>query len=259
MLLEDVFLNHEDAVISAVCDVYEDRCEKAAKLIVEKTGKEPYQTTDYRKIYECSDIDAVILCSSWESHIRLAIEAMEAGKPVGCEVGGAYSIQECWKLVETYEKTGTPIMLLENCCYGRDEMMAYHMLKMGVFGKIVHCAGGYMHDLRKEVAYGREERHYRLRNYIHRNTENYPTHELGPIARILGINRGNRMVSLTSMASKAEGLEEYIKKEKPDDENLRGVRFQQGDIVTTMIKCSNGETITLKLDTTLPRYYSRGF
>lgn len=259
MLLEDVFLNHEDAVISAVCDVYEDRCEKAAKLIVEKTGKEPYQTTDYRKIYECSDIDAVILCSSWESHIRLAIEAMEAGKPVGCEVGGAYSIQECWRLVETYEKTGTPIMLLENCCYGRDEMMAYHMVKMGVFGKIVHCAGGYMHDLRKEVAYGKEERHYRLRNYIHRNTENYPTHELGPIARILGINHGNRMVSLTSMASKAEGLEEYIKKEKPDDQELRAVRFQQGDIVTTLIKCANGETITLKLDTTLPRYYSRGF
>ena len=121
MLLNDVFLNHEHATISAVCDVYEDRVEKAANLIQEKTGESPYQTTDYRNIYEKPDIDAVILCSSWESHIRMATEAMEAGKPVGCEVGGAYSIRECWKLVETYEKTGTPIMLMENCCYGRDE------------------------------------------------------------------------------------------------------------------------------------------
>ena len=80
MLLEDVFLNHEDAVISAVCDVYEDRCEKAAKLIVEKTGKKPYQTTDYRKIYECSDIDAVILCSSWESHIHRGDGSRKTGR-----------------------------------------------------------------------------------------------------------------------------------------------------------------------------------
>ncbi len=92
--------------------------------------------------------------------------------------------------------------------------MAMHMVHQGVLGEIVHCAGGYMHDLRQEVAFGKEERHYRLRNYIHRNTENYPTHELGPIAQILGINRGNRMVSLTSMASKAAGLHHYIEKEK---------------------------------------------
>ena len=201
----------------------------------------------------------MILCSSWESHIRMATEAMEAGKPVGCEVGGAYSIRECWKLVETYEKTGTPIMLMENCCYGRDENDGIPHGRAGVFGRIVHCAGGYMHDLRQEVAYGKEERHYRLRNYIHRNTENYPTHELGPIAQILGINRGNRMVSLTSMSSRASGLAEYIKREKPDDQELLTTEFHQGDIVTTLIKCANGETITLKLDTTLPRYYSRGF
>lgn len=197
LLLHDVLLEHEDAVICAVCDVYEDRCEKAAQYIQEKTGQKPFQTTNYKEIFERKEVDAVLLCSSWESHIHLAIEAMECGKAVGCEVGGAYSIRECWRLVETYEQTKTPIMLMENCCYGRDEMMAMHMVHQGVLGEIVHCAGGYMHDLRQEVAFGKEERHYRLRNYIHRNTENYPTHELGPIAQILGINRGNRMVSLT--------------------------------------------------------------
>ena len=33
----------------------------------------------------------------------------------------------------------------------------------------------------------------------------------------------------------------------------------QADVITTLIKCQNGETVTITLDTTLPRYYSRGF
>lgn len=166
---------------------------------------------------------------------------------------------ECWQLIRAYEETGVPCMLLENCCYGREEMMAMNMVKQGIFGEIVHCSGGYQHDLREEIAFGNENRHYRLQNYIHRNCENYPTHELGPIAQILDINRGNRMVSLVSMASKAKGLNEYIKNKKSDDEALMHTEFAQGDVVTTMIKCARGETIVLTLDTTLPRAYSRGF
>lgn len=201
----------------------------------------------------------LIICASWDMHVEMCIEAMKAGKYVGCEVGGAYSLRECWKLIETYEETKVPVMFLENCLYGRDEMMVLNMAEQGVLGEIVHCEGGYRHDLREEVAFGKENRHYRLSNYIHRNTENYPTHELGPIAKILHINRGNRLLSLTSVSSKAAGLKEYIKEKKADDEVLSNTTFNQGDIVNTIIKCSNGETILLTLDTTLPRYYSRGF
>ena len=138
-------------------------------------------------------------------------------------------------------------------------MMVANMVQLGVLGEIVHCEGGYCHDLREEISFGRENRHYRLSNYIHRNTENYPTHELGPIARILHINRGNRMLTVSAMSSKAAGLKEYIKNNKPDDAKLANTEFNQGDVVNTMIKCYNGETILLTLDTTLPRYYSRGF
>ena len=116
------------------------------------------------------------------------------------EVGGAYSLKQCYDLVDTYERTKTPFMFLENCCFGR------------------------------------ENRHYRLRNYLNRNCENYPTHDLGPIARILKINHGNRMMHLSSVSSKAAGLHEYILSHKAED-----------------------ETIVLTLDTTLPRYYSRNF
>ena len=258
-LLKTVFLHHEDVDFAIVCDVYEDRCQEAAEII-EKSGRPRPQTTlVYQDILKMENVDAVILCTSWENHLNLAIEFMEAGKYVGCEVGGAYTIQECWKIVEAYERTRVPVMLLENCVYGRDEMMVYHMSEMGVLGTIVHCEGGYKHDLRDEVAFGRENRHYRLDNYIHRNTENYPTHELGPIAKVLHINRGNRMLTLTAMASRAAGMKEYIKNNKADDEVLMNTEFRQGDVVNTIITCANGETILLTLDTTLPRYYSRGF
>ena len=258
-LLELVYVQHPDVEFAAVCDSYMDRCEKAAEIIEKSGRKRPVITTDYKEVLAMPEVDAVILCTSWDHHVDLCIEAMEAGKPVGCEVGGAYSVRECWKLVEVYERTKVPVMMMENCVYGRDEMMVLNMAEQGVLGTIVHCEGAYKHDLREEVAFGKENRHYRLNNYIHRNTENYPTHELGPIARILHINRGNRMMTLTSVSSKAAGLKEYIKNKKPEDQVLNHTQFQQGDVVNTIITCANGETILLTLDTTLPRYYSRGF
>lgn len=258
MGLLKMFLLHEKVEITAVCDTYEDRCEEAVKLIEEKRGIKAFSSTNYKDILQ-EKVDAVILATAWNHHIDIAIEAMEKGIYVGSEVGGAYSINQCYKLVEAYEKTGTPIMFLENCVYGREEMMVLNMVKKGVLGEIVHCEGGYLHDLRDEIADGKKNRHYRLKNYIHRNTENYPTHEIGPIARILDINHGNRMMTLTAMSSKARGLKEFIKENRAEDEELNKTVFKQGDIVTTLIQCARGETITLKLDTTLPRYYSRGF
>lgn len=258
-LMKDVILLMPGIKVTAVCDVYEDRNEKAAALTEELCGHRPAMETDYKKLIARDDVDIVVITCTWEGHVQIAIEAMEAGKAVGMEVGGAYSIKQCWDLVDTYEKTKTPFMFLENCCYGRRELMALNMVQQGLFGDVVHCRGAYMHDLREEVSKGEENRHYRLRNYIHRNCENYPTHELGPIAKILQINHGNRMLSLTSMSSKASGLHEYIKDRIPDNNTLSHTTFAQGDVVNTMIKCAGGETILLTLNTTLPRFYSRDF
>lgn len=258
-LLEHIILGMQDVEVVAVCDLYEDRYTNAADKVEKARGHRPFATKEYTEVLAIADIDAVVIGASWADHIDIAVASMEAGKYVASEVGGAYSVQECWRLVEAYERTKVPCMIMENCCYGRDELMVLNMVKQGLFGEIVHCAGGYFHDLRNEIAYGYENRHYRLDNYIHRNCENYPTHEIGPIARVLDINRGNRMVSLVSMASKSKGMKEYIKNEKSDDSTLANVDFMQGDIVTTIIKCAHGETITITLDTTLPRYYSRGF
>lgn len=257
--LSGIFCERDDVVVTYVCDVYEDRCAAAVKMVEERRGNTPKSTTNYREVCESPDVDVVIVTSAWENHIPACVYAMECGKQVATEVGGAYSVDDCWKLVNTYEKTGIHCMMLENCCYDRNEMMVMKMVREGLFGKIVHCEGGYQHDLRGEVSHGAENRHYRLRNYQNRCCENYPTHELGPIAKILDINRGNRMVKLTSMASGAWGLNAFAEAHDDVDPALRSYRFKQGDVVKTMIQCAHGETICLTLDTTLPRYYSRNF
>lgn len=258
-VLRNVILKIKDAEVAALCDEYEDRYKSAVELVRSEKGYEPYGTEDYREILKNDMVDAVIVCTAWETHVDIAVDAMRAGKYVGIEAGGAYAIEDCWQLVRTSEETGVPCMLLENCCYTRREMMCLNMAKIGAFGEIIHCEGGYHHDLRYEIAFGKQNRHYRLRNYLNRNCENYPTHELGPIAKLLNINRGNRMLSLVSMASKSVALHNYVNFKEGADEELKDVSFAQGDVVTTIIRCAGGETITLTLDTTLPRTYSRGF
>ena len=241
----------------AVCDGYADRCEYIANEMEEDGRPRPALYDDYKKCIDETKPDAVVVATSWQAHIEVCMYAMEAGVPVACEVGGAYSLESLWELVRCYERTQTPIMMIENCCYGRLELLALHMKRLGKLGDVVHCAGAYRHDLREEVTSGAEKRHYRLQQYIHRNCENYPTHEIGPIAKLLDVNCGNRFVSLVSVGSKSVGLETYVNDK--NIQSLKGVKFQQSDVVTTVIKCQNGETVTITLDTCLPRYYSRGF
>ena len=257
-LITNVLGNFPDVDIVAVCDEYPDRVEDEAKRVTEARGVEPAKYTYHSDLLSDPNVNTVIISAAWEAHIPLAIEAMKKGKICGLEVGGGYSVDDCWQLVRTWEETKTPFMFLENCCYGKDELVATRMARQGKLGEICYAHGSYCHDLRWEISSGVKIRHYRLRNYLSRNCDNYPTHNLGPIAKLLNINRGNRMVKLSSMASKARGLSEYVK-DKEEYAFLQDKHFAQGDVVCTNILCADGSLITLKLDTTLPRAYSREF
>lgn len=252
-------LSVDGVKVTAVCDKYIDRAENGVKIVREKTGITPEMYLDYKELLKKDDIDAILCCTTWITHSRIAIDAMRAGKHIAFEVGGAASIEECWQMVRVSEETGKFCMILENCCYDRNELALFNMQRQGVFGEIIHTQGGYQHDLRDEITYGRETRHGRLFNFMNRNGDLYPTHQLGPIAKMLNINRGNRFVTLTSMASKARGLHEGILDNLPKGYDLSTFHFTQGDIVTTMIKCAHGETILLIHDCTLPRPYSRNY
>ena len=247
----------KDLEIVSVCDVYEDRVEEAKKLLRDAGREEPLGFTDWKESLNVRGLEGVMITTNWASHTEIAVYAMEKGIAVASEVGCEYSIESCFNLIRTQERTGTPYMFLENCCYGREELVVTSMVRRGALGTVVHCSGAYAHDLRKQIAYGRVDRHYRHDNYRLRSCDNYTTHELGPIAKILDINRGNRILTVSSFASKARGVEEYIATRSDATEEMKAARFAHGDIINTLITCAGGETILLTLDTTLPRFYDR--
>lgn len=258
-VLKEAILPLGTATVCALCDVNGEQLRAAADLVEQKTGKRPKEFEDHQALLADREINAVAVLTGWEAHVEIAIAAMRAGKAVAVEVGGAYDLQQCWDLVNTYEETKTPFMFLENCCYGERELMGLNMARKGFFGTVVHCAGSYRHDLRDSLYQNSINGRYRLKNYLHRNCDTYPTHDLGPIAMVLNINRGNRMLTMSSFASKACGLHDYIAKTHPEDETMLRAAPKHGDLVHTLIQCNNGETILLALDTTLPTYYSRSF
>ena len=254
-----------DVEIVAICDQRQKAIDKTLELFKEKELPIPITTTEYMDLVNNPEIDAILFFNSWTGRPEMAIKAMEAGKYAGIEVGCAFDLSECYDIVDTYERTGVPVMMLENCCYGRREMMALNVAEQGKFGEIVHCKGAYAHylpdcDLLKEVTEDDRVEHYRIHQYIARNLHNYPTHDFGPIAKVLKINRGNRIISLNSVASKSRALKDYAKRTLGENSRFAQIDYKQGDIVDTIITCANGETVHLCLDTTLPRpYYSRNF
>jgi hypothetical protein len=276
----DELLKRADVDIVAMADP-DSRMMTDAQQMLSKAGRPvaaEYTNGDYgyREMLQRADIDAVIVSSPWEWHLRHGVDAMRAGKIVGMEVCGAMSLGDCWEYVRTHEETGVPIMMLENVCYRRDVMAVLNMVRQGMFGELVHAQGGYEHDLRgvlfndgisaynSGVEFGAKaysEAKWRTNHYLNRNGELYPTHGLGPVAVMLNINRGNRLVRLSSFSSKARGLHDYIvNHEKGGEFHFNAaVNFKQGDVVTTQIQCANGETILLTHDTSLQRPYNLGF
>ncbi len=274
----NLLLKRNDVIIHSICDIDEHAIELSKELCKKhnKTQPKVFQKHEksYQDLLEEKKIDGVIISTPWRWHFKMAIDAMKARKYVGMEVGGASSIQECWDLVNTHEETGTHLFVLENVCYRRDVMAVLNMVRKNIFGELIHLECGYQHDLRfvkfndgKEVyAPGAEfgekalsEAKWRTQHSIDRNGDLYPTHGFGPVAQMLNINTGNQCDYLTSTATKSRGLHEYIVKQGGKNHPNANIEFKLGDVVTTVIKTFNGETITLKHDTNLPRPYSLGF
>ena len=270
-------LLRDDVEIVAICDTQESSLEFCRQQF-RKAGKPmPKEYTGsldaYKGLLDRKDIDAVIIASPWQFHHPQAIDAMKAGKYVGCEVIAGLSVEDHWDLVNTSEKTGMPYMTLENVCYRRDVMAALNMVRLGLFGEIIHLEGGYQHNLRdvlfndgkpfggKGPEYGPKafsEAQWRTQFNIDRNGDIYPTHGAGPVMHYANITRGNRFTNLVSFATKARGLSTYIEEIAPGHPNAK-INYKNGDVITTMINCANGETIMLSHDTHLPRPYSLGF
>lgn len=275
----DNALRRKDVDIVAICDIDDRMLERSANLFKKHNKTVPKvfkgDVNAWKKLLELKDLDGVIISTPWEWHTPMILGSLQAGiKYVGTEVMVGITLEDHWEVVKAAEQYKAHVMMLENVCYRRDVMAVLNMVRQGLFGEIVHLQGGYQHDLRHVkfndgqkphgggVEFGEKafsEARWRTEHSVHRNGDLYPTHGIGPVAEMININRGNRFVSLSSFASKSRGLHDYIVKNGGEQHPNAKVEFKLGDVVTTMIRCANGETILLQHDTNLPRPYSLGF
>jgi predicted dehydrogenase len=244
--------------IPAVCDINEERVARAQDL-VEKAGQPKpaaYSSgeTDFRRLCDRNDINLVLNSTPWEWHAPAALYAMRAGKHTAVEVPVAITVEDCWELVETAEKTGKQCIMLENACYMREVLLVLNMIRAGLLGEILYAEGGYLHDLRTvKFNLVPHAEPWRLEHAVRRNGNLYPTHPLGPIAWWMDINRGDRLTHLVSHSSRALSLKEFAARRfGPDDHRARR-DYKLGDWNTTLIHTEKGKTITLLFDTNTPR------
>ncbi len=275
----ELLLRRKDVELVAICDV-SDRMLKSAKEIINKSGKkmpEIFTGNDYawQQMLSKHKLDGIVIATPWEWHKPMILGSLEAGvKYVGSEVMIGTTLEDHWEVVHAAEKHKAQVMMLENVCYRRDVMAVLNMVRQGVLGELIHLQGGYQHDLRevkfndgvspygKGVEFGEKgfsEAHWRTEHSVHRDGDLYPTHGIGPVANYININRGNRFLNLCSFSSKARGLHNHVVKNGGANHPNAKVDFKLGDVVTTNIRCLNGETILLQHDTNLPRPYSLGF
>ena len=253
----------EGVEIAGLCDKYADRVEKAQKIL-EKTGRPKAREfsgeNGWKTMCESKDFDLIYICTPWHLHTPMAVYAMQQGKHAATEVPAALTIDECWQLVETSEKTKKHCMMLENCCYDFFELLTLNMARQGLFGEIVHAEGAYIHDLldlnfNKKTGYADM---WRLKENM-KNGNLYPTHGLGPIAQCMNINRGDRFDYLTSMSSHDFTMAAHADKLAKEDEFYKPYagKTYRGNMNTTLIQSALGKSLMVQHDVSSPRPYSR--
>lgn len=252
----------EGVEIKALCDLRPEKAAHAKELLTNSihhpdiyTGNE----NEWKKVCERKDIDLIYIATPWDLHTTMAVYAMEHGKHAASEVPAAVTLEECWRLVETSEKTRQHCMILENCCYDFFELLTLNMVRQGWFGEIVHTEGAYIHHL-LEDNFSKTKYYdmWRLKENL-RNGNLYPTHGLGPIAQVLNINRGDRMDYLVSMSSNDFMMGAMAKELAASDSFYKPYENKtfRGNMNTTTIRTVKGKTMMIQHDVSSPRPYSR--
>lgn len=245
----------EDATIVALCDLDSAKVQRAQRSLVKRGA--PKAIAEYvgedawMELCQRDDIDLVYLAVPWQYHTKMAVYAMEHGKHVAIEVPAATSIEECWALVNTSERTRRHCMMLENCCYDFYELTCLNMAQQGVFGEIVHGEGAYCHNL--DPYWNKYQGDWRMKYNRDHAGDVYPTHGIGPVCQALNIHRGDKMDLLVSMQTNA-----FRGQKIADARYGEGAyEYANGDNTCTIIRTRKGKTILVEHVVTTPRPYNR--
>jgi predicted dehydrogenase len=247
----------EGARVVALSDPVEAHTLHAQKRVEASGQPSPDIEPDWQRLCARDDIDLVYICSRWDDHVPQSVRAMECGKHAVVEVPAATTLADCWRLVDTSERTRRHCMMLENCCYGQMEMMVLNMIRDGLFGRITHGEAAYIHDLRHTLLADSSEGLWRREPHKARDGNLYPTHGLGPVAQYMDIHRGDRFTRLVAMSSASVALTEYRDAHLPADSPKHAETYVCGDMNTSLIQTEMGRTVVLQHDVVTPRPYSR--
>lgn len=259
--LKHVAALHPKAKITAICDIRPERTENAQKLLKERGQQAAVYTGKadaWKEMVQRDDIDLVIIATPWDDHAPMAAYSMEQGKHVAVEVPLVSSLEDCWKMVDTAEATQRNCMMMENVCYGDEELWILNMVDQGVFGTLTYAEAAYIHDLRGQM-FSKTGYYnmWRLRHHVRQDGNLYPTHGLGPVAQYMGIERGDRFDHMVSMSSLEAALSEHSLTVESDNEFYNRRDFMHGDMSNTLIKTAKGRTILMQHDVVTPRPYNR--
>ncbi|MFH1964176.1 MAG: Gfo/Idh/MocA family oxidoreductase [Acidobacteriota bacterium] len=245
--------------IPAICDINPEALAAAGKIPEDKGHPAPevYSgETDYEKLMARDDLDAVIIATPWDLHTPMAVCSMKAGKITGCEVPIAYTLEECWELIDTWESTGTDCMMLENWSFRPDNLAVLNMIRVGLLGRITHVHCAHSHDCIDHWFFDREtgEDRWGARYLLEHNRDQYPTHQQGPVLSWMDINCGDYYDTLTSASTDSLSINAYFKRMFPGHPNGNRT-YMQGDIVTTVVKTKKGKSLVINYDMQSPRPY----
>ena len=248
----DRFTYLKGVQIKALCDKYPERATAAQHILTNAGLPEATEYSGeegYKELCEREDIDLVYIATNWQKHVEIALYAMEHGKHVAIEVPAATSLEDCWKLIDTSERTRKHCMMLENCVYDFFELTCLNMAQQGMFGEILHTEGAYIHNL--EPYWDAYADNWRLDFNQKHGGDVYPTHGFGPCCQALNIHRGDKMEYLVSLSTKSvNGLK--LAKERMDVDD-----FACGDHIVTFVKTQSGKSMEIQHNVFTPRPYNR--
>jgi predicted dehydrogenase len=253
-------LGLEGVEVPALCDINLANLQRA-QAVVEKTGRPKpegysHDEQDFRRLMARADLGAVVIATPWQWHTPMAVAGLQAGKYVGVEVPAALTLEDCWELVATSEKTGVPCMMLENWSFRRDNLAVLNMIRAGLLGQIVHGHCAYSHNCVLGSFFDAQGNPRWMGEFLSkRNAAQYPTHALGPILSWLDINCGDAFACLTATATGQFGIASQLRRKFGPEHPSVKCAYRQGDIVTAVLKTHQGKTIVVNNDMQLPRPY----
>ena len=190
---------------------------------------------------------------------------MEHGKHVYTEPPVGITLEECWQVVETSERTRKHCFM--GCSSAQDGMasVVLNMVRQGFFGEIIHGEGHYIHDRVSDnkVRWERDKKNnnwfgyrpWRLQENVNRNGNLYTTHGIAPVAQMMDVNYGDKMDYMVSISSNDFTMSNKMKEMAEIDNYYKpyvGLNFR-GNMNTTIIRTHKGRTIMMQHDISSPR------